>query len=173
MQAEEPPSELGHERMKQRRLARHVALQALFEVDAVGHDPERALRYRLEENPLAPELASFARRLVWGVLQHRAAIDELIQRHAPLWPISDVAIVDRNILRIGTLELLWGETPPRVAINEAVELGKHFGSDSTHRFVNGVLASILKELEENGRLGELRSYIAPPPPAPSEENSQA
>lgn len=157
--------------MKHRRLARHVALQALFEIDAVGHDPERALRYRLEESALAPEQAAFARRLVRGVLQHRAMIDDLIQRHAPLWPINDVAIVDRNILRIGALELLWGETPPRAAINEAVELGKHFGSDSTHRFVNGVLASILKELEDNGRLGELRSYIAPPP-ATSEENSQ-
>ncbi|MBC7241346.1 MAG: transcription antitermination factor NusB [Anaerolineae bacterium] len=159
--------------MKHRRLARHVALQALFEVDAVGHDPERALQYRLEESSLAPEHAAFARRLVWGVLQHRATIDDLIQRHAPLWPINDVAIVDRNILRIGTLELLWGETPPRVAINEAVELGKHFGSDSTHRFVNGVLASILEELEASGRLGELRDYMAPPPPAPSEESSQA
>lgn len=158
--------------MKHRRLARHVALQTLFEIDAVGHEPERALQYRLEESTLAPEQAAFARRLVWGVLQHRAMIDELIQRHAPLWPINDVAIVDRNILRIGTLELLWGETPPRAAINEAVELGKHFGSDSTHRFVNGVLASILKELEDNGRLGELQGYTAPPPPTASEESSR-
>lgn len=150
--------------MKVRQLARRMALQALFEIDAVGHDPERTLRYRVDDAGLPEEVETFARRLVWGVVNHRPEIDALIQRHAPLWPVSDIAIVDRNILRMGTFELLAGATPPRVVINEAVELGKYFGSDSTHRFVNGVLAAIMQDLEQSGRLGMLRgdSHLSRP-----------
>jgi len=146
-----------------------MALQALFEIDAVGHDPERTLRYRFDEAGLPEEVTSFARRLVWGVVNNRSEIDALIQRHAPLWPVNDIAIVDRNILRMGTFELLAGATPPRVAINEAVELGKYFGSDSTHRFVNGVLAAIMQELEQGGRLGALREDSQPSRPADYKE----
>lgn len=139
--------------MKPRRLARRIALQALFEIDAVRHDPETTLGHRLEETKAAPEVETFARRLMWGVLNHQKEIDGYIRRHAPAWPLEEVAILDRNILRMAIFELLYEpDTPPRVAINEAVELAKRFGNESSRRFVNGVLGAVWKELESAGRL---------------------
>ncbi len=90
------------------------------------------LQYRLEETPLPEPAAKFARWLIYGVLRHRAVLDAYIQRHAPEWPLEQVAIVDRNILRMALYELAQdNRTPIKVAINEAVELGKMFGPDST------------------------------------------
>jgi len=141
-------------------------MQALFEVDAVRHDPERSLIYRFEDVDAAQEVQQFARRLMWGVINNGAALDEFIKRHASAWPVEEIAILDRVVLRMGTYELLYeGETPPRVAINEAVELAKRFGNESTRRFVNGVLGAVLVELEQSGRLPKGKPAKAAPKPA--------
>ena len=132
--------------MKIRRQARVTALQALFEIDSVNHDPEMVLRRHLEEKSFPPSGSEFARTLVSGVLEHKAHLDELIQKNAPEWPVEQIAIIDRNILRIAVFEIAIDQgTPLKVAINEAVELAKLFGSESSPRFVNGVLGSLVSQ----------------------------
>ena len=128
-----------------RRRARVVALQVLYEMDRTHHAPLATLDRRLSEGGLSSSAEGFARRLVEGVLENRPKSDKIISELAPTWPISQIADVDRNILRLAVFEITTGgETPPKVAINEAVELGKVFGSDSTPRFVNGVLGSLME-----------------------------
>ncbi|NLT74169.1 MAG: transcription antitermination factor NusB [Chloroflexi bacterium] len=135
--------------MKPRRKARIIALQVLFEVDLTGHNPEFALRERLQEQPVPESGEVFGRRLLADALSHREILDVIIQRIAPEWPLDQMAPVDRNILRLAAQELLYGEdTPPKVAINEAVELAKLFGSESSGRFVNGVLGTLLNQRQE-------------------------
>jgi len=130
-----------------RRRARVVALQALFEIDMTNHDPETVVSERLAEKELPPEGEAFARALVKGTLEHRAEIDSLIARVAPEWPVEQIAGVDRAILRLAIYEIVFsGETSPKVAINEAVELAKLFGSDSSRRFVNGALGALVAQL---------------------------
>lgn len=137
--------------MKMRRRARVVALQALFEIDVAGHDPEASLQGRLQEKPLPAREADFSRSLVLGVLEYQDRLDEIIHRVAPEWPVSQIAPVVRNTLRIAIYELLLGDgTPQKVAINEAVELAKMFGDDSSRRFVNGVLGTLMTERKMAG-----------------------
>jgi len=135
--------------LKLRRRARIEALQALFEVDTTHHTPDAVLQWRLEEVPLPAPGESFARKLVYGVLECRLALDAIIHKIAPEWPVEQMAPVDRNILRMAAYEIMVDESaPPKVAINEAVELAKTFGSDSSGRFVNGVLGTLLSERSE-------------------------
>jgi N utilization substance protein B len=130
-----------------RRLARTSALQALYELDTSSHPADQAIAYRLADIPLPAEGEAFLRLLVSGVLWNRARLDAMIQHYAPAWPVSQIAIVDRNILRIALFELTsTPQTPPKVAINEAVDLAKAFGSDSSSRFVNGVLGTAVTDL---------------------------
>jgi len=136
------------ETVNPRRLARTVALQALYEIDSVQHPPERVLQYLLEENPLSEDAVRFLRWLVYGVLRTRPVLDAYIQKYAPEWPLEQIACVDRNILRLSLYEFTVGQTPIKVAISEAVELAKLFGSDSTPRFVNGVLGSLAQIRDE-------------------------
>jgi N utilization substance protein B len=135
--------------MKARRKARALALQALYELDCTKHPAEEVLAERLAEQPLPPELEAFARGLVAGVRASGAALDELIHRHAPEWPLEQMALIDRNILRVALWEFAVDRsTPTKVAINEAVELAKQYGSDSAPRFINGVLGALAaKETE--------------------------
>jgi N utilization substance protein B len=129
--------------VKVRRQARIVALQALYEIDTTHHPVGIVLGQRLAEDPLPTEGEAFARELVAGVMEHRVKLDELIQHYAPEWPVEQMAVVDRNVLRIAIFEFSIGRvTPTKVAINEAVELAKLFGSDSAPRFVNGVLGAL-------------------------------
>jgi transcription antitermination protein NusB len=129
--------------MKARRKARSVALQVLYEVDCTQHALDEAFRIRIEETALDPDLVLFTRQLVDGVRTRAAALDILIQKHAPEWPLDQMAIVDRNILRMAIWEFAVDRsTPIKVAINEAIELAKLFGSDSAARFINGVLGSL-------------------------------
>jgi transcription antitermination protein NusB len=129
--------------MKARTRARGIALQVLYEIDMVGHPPAQALQERLEEEPQTEEMAEFIRQIIFGVLPLRELLDTLLARYAPEWPLDQIAAVDRNILRIAAWEFAGQqETPVKVAINEAVELAKVFGSDSAPRFVNGVLGSL-------------------------------
>ncbi len=131
------------ESVKVRRQARILALQALYEIDSARHPAGTVLDQRLAEDPLPAEGEAFARELVAGVMKHQAKLDELIQHYAPEWPVDQMAVVDRNVLRIAIYEFSIGRvTPTKVAINEAVELAKLFGSDSAPRFVNGVLGAL-------------------------------
>ena len=135
--------------MKVRRRARIAALQALFEVDIAGHDPELSLRERLAAHQLPKAGVVFCRALFDGVLRNRDNLDAIIQHIAPEWPIDQIAPIDRNILRLAAFEILLSPgTPPKVAINEAVELAKTFGSDRTSRFVNGVLGTLLASKQQ-------------------------
>lgn len=140
--------------MANRHLQRSIVMQSLFEWDFQGKHDSKALailRRNLREFAAGLEEANFARKLMEGALEHRKTIDTLIEKCAPEWPLEQVSVVDRNILRLGIYELMFGnyeEVPPKVAINEAIELGKTFGSDSTPRFVNGVLGTIYREMGE-------------------------
>jgi len=135
--------------MKARTRARAVALQALYEIDLTGHLPEEVILQRAEAESLDEKMTAFAREIVTGVLSFVSQLDQFIAAHAPEWPLDQVAIVDRNILRIALWEIAISEsTPIKVAINEAVELAKIFGSDSAPRFVNGVLGSLAARQNE-------------------------
>lgn len=133
--------------MKTRRRARRVTLETLYEYDIAEHDPDVILQYRLEDNPMESTGVDFTRRLVYGVIEHQGDMDILIARYAPEWPLDQMAVIDRNILRIAIYEfLIDGETPIKVAINEAVELAKTYGSDSAPRFINGVLGTLAEQI---------------------------
>jgi len=120
-----------------------IALQALYEIDSAGHEVEQALVNLLPDGVLSEENASFTRELVNGVIQNREKIDEHIKRFAPAFPLEQMAAVDKNILRLAIFEILLdNKVPLKVAINEAVELAKTFGSDNSPRFVNGVLGAV-------------------------------
>ncbi len=135
--------------MKARTKARGIALQVLYEFDVSGHSPFTSLEYRLADDPLEANLVQFTTEIVSGVIPIVELLDELIAVHAPEWPMNQLAIIDRNILRIALWEFAVGKcTPIKVAINEAIELSKTFGSDSTPRFVNGVLGSLANQLNE-------------------------
>ncbi len=135
--------------MKPRTRARSVALQVLYEYDQSNHQVGYIFANRMEENPLAENLISFSQSIVSGVYPLIQNIDEQISKYAPEWPFDQVAVIDRNILRIALWEMAYdSETPIKVVINEAIELAKLFGSDSTPRFVNGVLGSLADNLNE-------------------------
>ncbi len=126
-----------------RRRASALALQALYEVDSVGHEVEGVVNLLLANERLSAENGAFVRELVSGVIQNKEKIDLNIQNFAPAWPIEQIPVVDRNILRLAIFEvLLDNKVPVKVAINEAVELAKTFGGDNSSRFVNGVLGSV-------------------------------
>jgi len=129
--------------MKPRTRARGIALQALYEIDLVGHPIGNVLEFRLKDASLETRLVEFTENIVRGVWPMKNELDIFIAEHAPDWPLDQVAIIDRNILRIALWEFaVSGDTPIKVAINEAVELAKTFGSDSSPRFINGVLGSL-------------------------------
>ena len=126
-----------------RRRTRAAVLQALYETDTARHDAAHALEDQMGFLDLDDSGRAFAHRIVDGVLANREEIDKIIAEFASAWPISQMAVVDRNILRIAVYEIMVGaDTPPRVAVNEAVELAKRFGSETAPGFVNGVLGSV-------------------------------
>jgi transcription antitermination protein NusB len=135
--------------MKSRTRARALALQVLYEVDIANHPPADIYRLRLEENPLPNDVADFARQIIFGVLPLTSALDQIIAIYAPEWPLDQIAAIDRNILRMALWEFaVYHDTPIKVAINEAVELAKQFGSDSAPRFINGVLGALADHQHE-------------------------
>ena len=120
-----------------------IALQALFELDTVGPPPEETIARHLETAPASREVEQFARELVEGVIANRNKIDQVISDTAPAWPLDQVAAIDRNILRLAIYEILIdNRVPMRAAINEAVELAKEYGGESSPKFINGVLGSV-------------------------------
>ncbi len=159
-----------------RREARVVALQTLYEYDTARHDVDAVLARRLEENleasydeeqapegaQLTAEAQAFASRLVHGALEHLAEIDERIHAIAPDWPLSQMAHIDKNILRLAIYEIVYTQSPVKVAINEAVELAKTFGSDASSRFVNGVLGAVYAQTQQTSASPELSEPPEPP-----------
>jgi N utilization substance protein B len=126
-----------------RRKARTAAFQALYEIDASGHSADAVTERLAKYTILTEDDAQFARMLVVSVLNSQNKIDELIKKYAPAWPLGQISLVDRNILRLAIFEILIdNKTPVKVAIDEAVELAKEFGSDHSAKFINGVLGSI-------------------------------
>ncbi len=135
--------------MKPRTKARSVALQALYEIDLTEHSIGLVLDSRFRDIELGSNLQDFVIEIVRGITPIRSILDEQIALHAPEWPIEQISVIDRNLLRIALWEFaVKGETPLKVAINEAIELAKRFGSDSTPRFVNGVLGSLADDENE-------------------------
>ncbi len=135
--------------MKDRTRARGIALQALYELDITNHPVGKVLIERIADSELDENLVLFFRSIVLGVWPIRQELDSFIAEHAPDWPLDQVAIIDRNILRIALWEFaVADDTPLKVAINEAVELAKTYGSDSAPRFVNGVLGSLADRQSE-------------------------
>lgn len=126
-----------------RHKARTIALQALYEVDSAARDATVTVERLLAEADMSEENSAFARELVDGVIRNRDDIDGNIQRFAPAWPVAQLAIVDRNILRLAIFEILFdNKVPVKVAVSEAVELAKTYGSENSAKFVNGVLGSV-------------------------------
>ena len=135
-----------------RRKARMAALQSLFAADVKDDLEESCLAWITKEDSLPAESKSFAEDILRGVVANRSGLDDITCRYAPAWPVDQMALVDRNILRIALYELLHTpDIPNKTAINEAVELAKTFGSESSARFVNGVLGSVMTGIE----MGEL------------------
>jgi N utilization substance protein B len=147
-----------------RRRARSLILQALYEIDCTAHAVEEVLDRHLNENPLSTEAETFFRTLIYGVLEHQGKIDVLIHRYAPEWPVSQMAIIDRSILRMAIYELAFlKQTPQKVVINEAVELAKLYASDNAPRFVNGVLGTLAGKQDELRDLcGDTGSQVIQP-----------
>lgn len=128
-----------------RRRSRAFALQALYEIDLSSHSVDGSVRWLREEQGLPAEALPFALQLINGVIEHRSEIDELIQELAPTWPVRHLASIDRNILRLALYEVKFeADVPPKAAINEAVELAKSFGSETTSKFVNGVMGTVME-----------------------------
>lgn len=128
-----------------RHRARVLALQALYEIDSSHHEPGNVLSSEPPQTAPPARSRAFAKKLVEGVVGRREEIDAMIALHAPHWPVAQIPSIDRNILRIAIFELLSvSDTPPKVAINEAVELAKVFGSENSPKFVNGVLGSVVE-----------------------------
>jgi N utilization substance protein B len=126
-----------------RHKARIIALQALYEVDSVGRRPEKVVERLLAEAGLSANNSELVRELVSGTIKNREEIDRNIRKHAPAWPVDQIAIIDRNILRLAIFEILFdNKVPIKVAVSEAVELAKTFGSENSSRFVNGVLGAV-------------------------------
>lgn len=153
--------------MASRHLARSIAMQSLFEWDFQGKDSADLSaiveRNKKEFGPGLEEEYPFIERLVKGTVEHNAEIDRVIGASAPEWPISQITAVDRAVLRLGLYELLFGahtEVPPKVAINEAIELAKSFGGESSGKFVNGVLGTVYREIGEPGKAYPTREELA-------------
>ncbi len=128
-----------------RRQARVVALQSLYEADLAGHDPIETLNRNLAEEECDAATAAYARHLIEGVVGCRAEIDEKLTKAAPAWPLDQMPPINKNLLRLAIYELLFDnrQVPMKAAINEAVEIAKIFGSESSSRFVNGVLGTVV------------------------------
>ena len=134
--------------MQNRHMSRVLVLQTLFAWDfnKTQDNPEKILEYTKKEFTPSNDEENFALNLLKNIVQKWKELNNLITEHAPEWPLKQISIVDRNILRIGIYELKYNDTiPPKVAINEAIELAKNYGGDNSSKFINGVLGTIYKE----------------------------
>ncbi|OGZ24722.1 MAG: transcription antitermination factor NusB [Candidatus Nealsonbacteria bacterium RIFCSPLOWO2_01_FULL_43_32] len=141
--------------MASRHLSRSIAMQSLYEWDFSGKKEDaldKIVEKNIKEYGPGLEKVDFVWQLVNGVKKHLPQVDKIIEKAAPEWPIDQITIVDRNVLRMGLFELLYEnkeEVPPKVAINEAIELAKTFGGESSGKFINGVLGTVYKEIDKS------------------------
>lgn len=140
--------------MATRHLIRSIILQSLYEWDFYNRKEDllKIVERNLAEFGSGVDEPEFARRIAKGVLNHIATIDKIIERAAPEWPLEQISLIDRNILRIGLYELLYAdkvEVPEKVAINEAIELAKNYSGPNLSKFINGVLGTVYKEIEHS------------------------
>jgi len=140
--------------MSSRHLSRSIVMQSLYEWDFSDKklDLKKIVEKNIKEFGPGLEDETFVWQLVTGVVEHFSELDKIIEKAAPEWPIEQITIIDRNVLRIGLYELLFAnkeEVPPKVAINEAIELAKNFGGGSSGKFINGVLGTVFKEVEKS------------------------
>lgn len=162
--------------MSARHLARTVAMQTLYQWDFNKLEPTslpQVVTYSLRE--FAPHLKDdgFVGSLVQGVLDHQPDIDDLIKKYAPEWPLAQLTTTDRNILRLGIYELKFGKSvPPKVAINEAIELAKAYGGKASGKFVNGVLGTIYRDALTAGEIKEIPQETKPGSNLPSNAGDQ-
>ncbi len=138
--------------MATRHLARTIVLQSLYEWDFYNHESDlpAIIERNIKEYGPGIDEPDFVWRIAKGVIEHLQEIDTIIRRVAPEWPLEQVAIIDRNVLRIGLSELLYAdrnEVPPKVAINEAIEIAKNYGGQNSPKFINGVLGTVYREIE--------------------------
>lgn len=140
--------------MKPRRIARALVLESLYEAEIAQHNAMEVLERHLTEKEPPQSASEFSRRLITGVVENKVSLDDTIGKYAPGWPLSQVSPIDVNILRLGVYELLYQVSPDKVAINEAVELAKRYGSDNSPRFVNGVLGSIARNRKDAPKTGD-------------------
>lgn len=139
--------------MATRHLVRTIVIQSLYEWDFYERktDLEKIVERNLEEFGQGIDEPDFAWRIVKGIVEHISEIDSIIQKKAPEWPLNQIAIIDRNILRLGLYELIYAdknEVPPKVAINESIEVAKNYGGENSAKFINGVLGTVYRETEE-------------------------
>ncbi len=138
--------------MATRQLGRSIILQSLYEWDFFGQKSDLIKIIERNMADFAPGFnePEFVWKLVKGIIEHMAEIDEIIIKAAPEWPLAQIAVIDRNALRIGLYELLYAdlnEVPPKVAINEAIEIAKNYGGPNSGKFINGVLGTVYKQVE--------------------------
>ncbi|MBI2507011.1 MAG: transcription antitermination factor NusB [Candidatus Niyogibacteria bacterium] len=163
--------------MANRHLSRSIVLQTLFEWDFNDFKIkgiEEGLRRNLKEFAPGFDDGGFSEKILKGVIKKKKELDKIIEKAAPEWPLAQIAMIDRNVLRVGLYELIFGdrdEVPPKVAINEAIELAKSFGGDSSGRFVNGVLGTVYREMGEPGKDDDSKKKkkIADPSKLPRED----
>ena len=143
--------------MANRHLSRSIAMQSLYEWDFKGKEfnqLKKIVDNNIKEFGSGIEECKFIWQIIDGVNENLSKIDKIIEKSAPEWPIDQITIIDRNVLRIGLYELIFGnrkEVPPKVAINEAIELAKTFGGESSGKFINGVLGTVYREIGEPGK----------------------
>lgn len=144
--------------MANRHLSRSIVMQSLYEWDFWGRSDQNRLKEIVERNinEFGPGMsdADFIWNLINGISEKTEEIDGWIIKYAPEWPLEQITLTDRNVLRVGIYELIFGnreEVPPKVAINEAIELAKNFGGESSGKFINGVLGAIYKDIGEPGK----------------------
>ena len=143
--------------MANRHLSRSIVMQSLYEWDFNGKEDGKLKKFverNIKEFGPGLENCDFVWQIVNGVVENIEKLDKIIEKSAPEWPIDQITVVDRNVLRIGLYELLFGkrdEVPPKVAINEAIELAKSFGGESSGKFINGVLGTVYREIGEPGK----------------------
>jgi len=160
-----------------RHLSRSIAMQSLYEWDFGGQKNEKLpeiVEHNIQEfaSGLKEEHIEFVKSLVEGTISKQKEIDAIVEKAAPQWPIKQIAMVDKAVLRLGIYELLFGkrdEVPPKVAINESIELAKTFGGDASGKFVNGVLGTIYREIGEPGKDDKPKEKEDSPDPEESED----
>ncbi len=139
--------------MGKRRLSRELALKFLYQLELTGGELDEQIKLFLKQNSSKDDVESFMRGLVFSLLDKVKEIDEVIQKYSDHWVLDRMTVIDRNILRMGVCELLFDfSTPPKVVINEAIDIAKKYGNEDSPEFINGVLDKVYKEIGQKGPL---------------------